>query len=151
MIEKKKDVRIIHPTIGSGTKIIIRVAAYCRVSTDSEDQANSFIAQVQYYTEYIKNNSNMVLVDIYADDGVAGTSIDKRDDFKRMIKDCKAGKIDRILVKSFSRFARNSLECLETIRLLNSLNVVVVFENDGIDTRKQSRNLLKFLTFPLKN
>ena len=151
MIEKKKDVRIIHPTIGSGTKIIIRVAAYCRVSTDSEDQANSFIAQVQYYTEYIKNNSNMVLVDIYADDGVAGTSIDKRDDFKRMIKDCKAGKIDRILVKSFSSFARNSLECLETIRLLNSLNVVVVFENDGIDTRKQSRNLLKFLTFPLKN
>ncbi len=145
MIEKKKDVRIIHPTIGSGVKIIIRVAAYCRVSTDSEDQANSFIAQVQYYTDYIKKNSNMVLVDIYADDGITGTSIDKRDDFKRMIKDCKAGKIDRILVKSISRFARNSLECLETIRLLNSLNVVVVFENDGIDTRNLNSELFVYI------
>lgn len=121
MIEKQKQVHIIQPTIGDKAKEIIRVAAYCRVSTDSEDQANSFIAQVQYYTDYIKSNSQMKLVDIYADDGITGTSIEKREDFKRMIKDCKAGKIDRILVKSISRFARNSLECLETIRLLNTL------------------------------
>ena len=145
MIEKQKQVHIIQPTIGDKAKEIIRVAAYCRVSTDSEDQANSFIAQVQYYTDYIKSNSQMKLVDIYADDGITGTSIEKREDFKRMIKDCKAGKIDRILVKSISRFARNSLECLETIRLLNTLNVIVVFENDGIDTRKLNSELFVYI------
>lgn len=145
MIEKQKQVHIIQPTIGDRAKEIIRVAAYCRVSTDSEDQANSFIAQVQYYTDYIKSNSQMKLVDIYADDGITGTSIEKREDFKRMIKDCKAGKIDRILVKSISRFARNSLECLETIRLLNTLNVIVVFENDGIDTRKLNSELFVYI------
>ena len=81
MIEKQKQVHIIQPTIGDRAKEIIRVAAYCRVSTDSEDQANSFIAQVQYYTDYIKSNNQMKLVDIYADDGITGTSIEKREDF----------------------------------------------------------------------
>ena len=83
---------------------ILRVAAYCRVSTDSEDQVNSFIAQMHYYYSFIKQAENMELVDVYADEGITGTSVAKRDDFNRMIKDCKAGKIDRIYVKSVSRF-----------------------------------------------
>ncbi len=73
---------------------------------------------------------------MYADEGITGTSVSKRDDFKRMIKDCKAGKIDRVYVKSVSRFARNSLECIEYIRILKECNVAVLFENDGIDTEK---------------
>ena len=88
---------------------ILRVAAYCRVSTDSEDQVNSFIAQMHYYYSFIKQAENMELVDVYADEGITGTSVAKRDDFNRMIKDCKAGKIDRIYVKSVSRFAREVL------------------------------------------
>lgn len=96
----------------------IKVAAYCRVSTDSYDQLNSFIEQVRYYTDFINQNPNMKLVDIYADEGVTGTSIAKRDEFNRMMSDAKKGKIDKIYVKSVSRFARNSKECLENIRLL---------------------------------
>ena len=87
----------------------MRVAAYCRVSTDSEDQVNSFIAQMHYYYSFIKQAENMELVDVYADEGITGTSIAKRDDFNRMIKDCKAGKIDRIYVKSVSRFANEMI------------------------------------------
>ena len=83
---------------------ILRVAAYCRVSTDSEDQVNSFIAQMHYYYSFIKQAENMELVDVYADEGITGTSVAKRDDFNRMIKDCKAGKIDRIYVKSVSQY-----------------------------------------------
>ena len=80
----------------SSAEDVLRVAAYCRVSTDSEDQVNSFIAQMHYYYSFIKQSENMVLVDVYADEGITGTSVTKRDDFNRMIKDCKNGKIDRI-------------------------------------------------------
>lgn len=110
------------------------VAAYCRVSTDSKDQINSYQTQIAYYTQLIAENPEWELVDIYADAGITGTSIEKRDEFKRLLADCRAGKIKRVLVKSVSRFARNTLELLETTRELKELGVVVVFEEQGIDT-----------------
>ena len=111
-----------------------KVAAYCRVSTDSKDQLNSYRTQIGYYTNYIAQHPGWELVDIYADEGITGTSLEKRDEFKRMLADCRAGKISRILVKSVSRFARNTLELIETTRELKDLGVVVVFEEQGIDT-----------------
>lgn len=110
------------------------VAAYCRVSTDSKDQLNSYQTQVAHYIDLITKNPEWELADIYADAGITGTSIEKRDEFKRMLADCRAGKIKRVLVKSVSRFARNTLELLETTRELRELGVVVVFEEQGIDT-----------------
>ncbi len=111
-----------------------KVAAYCRVSTDSKDQLNSYRTQIGYYTNYIAQHPGWELADIYADEGITGTSLEKRDEFKRMLADCRAGIIQRILVKSVSRFARNTLELIETTRELKSLGVVVVFEEQGIDT-----------------
>ena len=129
----------------SSASDILRVAAYCRVSTDSEDQINSFIAQMHYYYSFIQQAENMELVDVYADEGITGTSVAKRDDFNRMIKDCKLGKIDRIYVKSVSRFARNALDCLEHIRLLKDYGVSVFFENDGIDTQTLNSELILYI------
>lgn len=111
-----------------------KVAAYCRVSTDSKDQLNSYRTQIGYYTNFIAQHPGWELADIYADEGITGTSLEKRDEFKRMLQDCRAGKISRILVKSVSRFARNTLELIETTRGLKDLGVVVVFEEQGIDT-----------------
>ena len=111
-----------------------KVAAYCRVSTDSSDQLNSYRTQIGYYTNFIAQHPGWELADIYADEGITGTSLEKRDEFKRMLADCRAGKISRILVKSVSRFARNTLELIETTRELKELGVVVVFEEQGIDT-----------------
>ena len=111
-----------------------KVAAYCRVSTDSKDQLNSYRTQIGYYTNFIAQHPGWELVDIYADEGITGTSLEKRDEFKRMLADCRVGKITRILVKSVSRFARNTLELIETTRELKDLGVVVVFEEQGIDT-----------------
>ena len=111
-----------------------KVAAYCRVSTDSSDQLNSYHTQIGYYTNFIAQHPGWELVDIYADEGITGTSLEKRDEFKRMLADCRSGKITRILVKSVSRFARNTLELIETTRELKDLGVVVVFEEQGIDT-----------------
>ena len=89
----------------------LRVAAYARVSSDSEDQLNSYIAQVDFYTKYISSKEDWEMVDIYADEGLTGTEAQKRDDFNRMINDCRAGKIDRLRVKTVSRFARNTGDC----------------------------------------
>ena len=138
-----KQVKIINPT----KKIadLIRVAAYCRVSSDSFDQVNSFFAQVRYYTDYIRCNDRMTLVDIYADEGITGTSVDKRDEFKRMMKDAKNRRIDRVLVKSVTRFARNSLECLESIRALKSNGTSVYFENDHIDTSLMNSEMILYI------
>ena len=111
-----------------------KVAAYCRVSTDSSDQLNSYRTQIGYYTNFIAQHPGWELADIYADEGITGTSLEKRDEFKRMLADCRAGKISHILVKSVSRFARNTLELIETTRELKDLGVVVVFEEQGIDT-----------------
>lgn len=139
-------VQVIQPTIAQiNQQRKQRAAAYCRVSTDSEDQSNSFSAQLKYYTEYIKSNPEMEFVDIYADEGITGTCVNKRDEFKRMMKDASNRKIDRIFVKSVSRFARNSLECLEAIRTLNSFGVTVLFENDNIDTRTMNSELILYV------
>lgn len=120
----------------------LRVAAYCRVSTDSDDQLNSFAAQNTHYNQMIRNHDLWELVDIYADAGITGTSAAKRGDFQRMLADCRKGKIDKILVKSISRFARNSMECLETIRELKSLGISVFFEEHNIDTKMVSSEML---------
>ena len=122
--------------------IRLRVAAYARVSSSSDEQLNSFAAQNRYYTELISSKDNWQLVDIYADEGITGTSIEKRDDFKRMLRDCERGLIDRIFVKSISRFARNTTECLKTVRSLKARGVSVYFEKEGIDTGKVSGEML---------
>ncbi len=106
-----KEVQVIKATKTGEKAEKIRVAAYCRVSTDKDDQLNSFFAQMRYYTDFVRSNDKMVLVDIYADEGITGTELEKRDEMKRLIRDCKHKKIDRVLVKSVTRFARNSLEC----------------------------------------
>lgn len=142
----EKTVKIIQPTlVQMNQQKRQRVAAYCRVSTDSEEQLNSFSAQLKYYSEYISNNPGMDLVDIYADEGITGTCMNKRDEFKRMMKDASNGKLDRIYVKSVSRFARNSLECLEAIRKLKSFGVTVLFENDNIDTQTMNSELILYV------
>ena len=120
----------------------LRVAAYCRVSTDSEDQLNSFAAQQSYYNDYIRKHDNWQLAEIYADEGITGTSAAKRDDFQRMLSDCRKGWIDKILVKSISRFARNTKECLEYIRELKDLGISVFFEEHNIDTRMVTSEML---------
>lgn len=145
MIAEKKEVKVIMPTKGIYKDKLLRVAAYCRVSTDKYDQVNSFIAQVKYYNDFIKQNNSMILVDIYADEGITGTCISKRDEFKRMIKDAKAGKIDRVYVKSVSRFARNSLECIENIRILKEYGTSVIFENDKIDTETMNSEMILYI------
>ena len=121
---------------------LIRVAAYCRVSSDSTDQQHSFAAQVKHYTEFIGENPKWSLADIYADEGITGTSMSKRDEFNRMIADCKRGKIDRIITKSVSRFARNTVDCLNTVRMLSGLGISVMFEKEHIDTAKMSSEIL---------
>ena len=121
---------------------VLRVAAYCRVSSDSEDQQHSFGAQTEYYTKLIGENPLWTLADIYADEGITGTSMKRRDEFKRMIADCKKGKIDRILTKSVSRFARNTVDCLETVRLLSGLGISILFEKEQIDTAKMSSEVI---------
>ena len=120
----------------------LRVAAYIRVSSDSADQLNSFMAQANYYESKINSNDKWRLIDVYADEGISGTSVKKRPDFQRMLSDCRRGKIDRIMVKSISRFARNTKECLEIIRELRSLGIGVLFEEQGIDTSEMSGELL---------
>lgn len=112
----------------------LRVAAYCRVSTDSDEQATSYEAQVEYYTEYIQKNPDWEFAGIYADDGISGTNTKKREEFNRMIDDCKAGNIDMIITKSISRFARNTLDCLKYIRQLKDMNIPVLFEKESINT-----------------
>ena len=124
----------------------IRVAAYCRVSSSSEDQLHSFAAQVQYYTKYISSNDKMELVDIYADEGLTGTKTEHRDEFNRMIADCRKGKIDRVLTKSLSRFARNTADALMYARLLRENGVSILFEKENIDTAYMSSELLLALS-----
>ena len=112
----------------------LRVAAYCRVSTDKDDQINSLNSQKQFFTDYINNHDNWQLVHIYYDEGVSGTSTKKRTGFNTMICDSNAKKIDLILTKEISRFARNTLDSLKYTRELKSIGVGVIFINDNINT-----------------
>ena len=118
----------------------LRVAAYCRVSTLMEQQESSYEAQVQYYTEKIKSNPNWKLAGIYADDGKSATSTRKRADFQSMIDDCMAGKVDMIITKSISRFARNTIDCLKYVRQLREKNIAIIFEKKDFYTAKMPIN-----------
>ena len=126
------EVKIIPPVSQHAERL--RVAAYARVSSDSADQLNSFASQIAYYTDVIQSEEDWEFAGLYADEAVSGTTTSSRNDFQRLLKDCRNRKIDRILVKSISRFARNTLDCIQTVRELKSLGVTVLFEKEGIDT-----------------
>ena len=134
------NVKIIAPT--ATPKDMLRVAAYCRVSSDSADQLHSYAAQIKAYTRLIDEHDGWELVDIYADEGLTGTRMDKREDFQRLMYDCRKGKIDKVVVKSISRFARNTRDCLVTLRELSSLGVTVKFEKENIDTGTLTSELM---------
>mgnify|MGYP000264203322 CR=1 FL=1 len=119
-----------------------RVAAYCRVSTDKEQQEHSFETQKEMYTEMIMMKPNWQMAGIYADEGITGTIAKKRPDFMRMIGDCRKGKIDIIITKSVSRFSRNNLDCLLYVRELKELGIPIIFEKEGINTLQVSSELL---------
>lgn len=110
------------------------MAAYCRVSTDQLEQLSSYEAQVAYYTAFINNHPDYEMAGIYADEGISGTNTKKREQFNKMIENCKAGKIDMIITKSISRFARNTLDCLNYVRMLKELGIGVIFEKENINT-----------------
>lgn len=123
----------------------LRVAPYCRVSTDNEEQLSSYKTQMEYYTQKINNNPDWSMVDMYADEGITGTSTWKRKDFLRMIKDCEKNKIDLIITKSVSRFARNTLDGLDYVRRLKQIGVGVYFEKENVNTLYMDSELI--LTF----
>ena len=120
----------------------IRVAAYARVSTDNEEQETSYEAQVDYYTNYIKSHEDWEFVGVYADDGISGTNTGKRKGFNQMIEDCEAGLIDKVITKSISRFARNTVDCLRFTRRLKELNIDVFFEKENIHTTDSSGEVM---------
>ena len=119
----------------------LRVAAYCRVSSDSSDQLHSYATQIKAYTEQIGAHADWELVDVYADEGLTGTRMDKREDFQRLLADCRKGKVDRVLCKSISRFARNTKDCLAALRELSALGVTVYFEKENINTVSEKSEL----------
>ncbi len=121
---------------------ILRVAPYARVSTDSEEQLSSYKSQVMYYTDLVNNRKDWILVDMYADEAITGTQVTKREDFQRMINDCMDGKIDMIITKSISRFARNTLDTLKYVRMLKERNIAVFFEDENINTMTMDGELL---------
>ena len=121
---------------------LTRVAAYCRVSTDSAEQAVSYESQMKYYKDKIRSTPGWVLVDIYADEGITGTSFEKRKGFQRMIDDCMSGKIDMVITKSLSRFSRNTEDTLKYVRMLRDKNIPIVFEEEHINTCSMEGELL---------
>ena len=127
---------------GTAEQRQLRVAAYCRVSTKEEDQLNSYEAQKNYYTDKIMANKSWTMADIFADEGITGTSAKKRADFMRMMKWCKQGKIDLILTKSVSRFARNTVDCLNYVRMLKAQGIAVYFEKENINSMDESTELM---------
>ena len=119
-----------------------RVAAYCRVSTDSEDQLNSYRSQVKYYTDKISENRDWMMAGIYADEAITGTQVAKREGFQKMINDCMDGHIDMVITKSISRFARNTLDTLKYVRMLKDKAIAVFFEDENINTLSMDGELL---------
>ncbi len=120
----------------------LRVAAYCRVSSEKDEQLNSFEVQMSHYTEKISSNPEWKFAGLFADEGITGTSMKKRDDFKRMLRACREGRIDLILVKSVSRFGRNTVDVMKTVRSLQSRNIGVIFEKENLDTRHMNSELM---------
>jgi len=127
---------------GPAIKRQLRVAAYCRVSTAEEEQLNSYEAQRTYYTDKIMTNPDWTMAGIFADEGISGTSARKRPEFLRMIRQCKQKKIDLILTKSISRFARNTVDCLKYIRLLREQGIAVIFEKEGLNSLDKDNEML---------
>ena len=121
---------------------LLRVAAYCRVSTDQEEQESSYEAQIGYYTEKINSNSEWQMAGIFADEGITGTQAKKRPEFLKMIRLCRQGKIDMILTKSLSRFARNTVDSLKYIRDLKALGIAIVFEKENINTLETDTEMM---------
>ena len=138
MIDEKPRVIIIpaKPELAQETAVkrLLRVAAYCRVSTEEEEQASSYEAQCQYYTDKIMSNKEWTMAGIFADEGISGTSTKKRTEFLRMIRQCRQRKIDLILTKSIQRFARNTLDCINYTRILRNLGIGVLFEKENINS-----------------
>lgn len=138
-VSPPKKVRIIEPTVKpkvtANSYRQLRVAAYCRVSTQMEEQLNSYEVQKNYYTEKINSEPKWKLVGIFADKGITGTSALKRDEFQKMIRMCKRKQIDMIITKSISRFSRNTVDCLNYVRMLRQLDVDVFFEEQGIHSK----------------
>ncbi len=120
----------------------LRVAAYCRVSTDQEEQESSYEAQISYYTEKIGKNTEWQMAGIFADEGITGTQAKKRPEFLKMIRLCRQGKIDMILTKSLSRFARNTVDSLKYIRDLKALGIAIVFEKENINTLETDTEMM---------
>ena len=120
----------------------LRMAAYCRVSTEKDEQANSYESQIDYYTELINENPNWKLVGIFADKGLSGTSTKKREQFNLMIQKCRRGRIDMIITKSVSRFARNTLDCVGYVRKLKAMGIGVIFEKEGVNTMDMDDEML---------
>ena len=119
-----------------------RVAAYARVSTDSEEQLLSLETQKVHYEDYIKANPELEYAGLYYDEGISGTKVDKRDGLLKLLKDCEDGKIDRVITKSISRFSRNTTDCLEMVRNLSKFGVYLYFEKENIDTEHMSSELM---------
>ena len=124
----------------------LRVAAYCRVSTDDEEQIKSYNSMVKYYTELIKNNNQWIFAGVYADKAITGTKVDKREDFQRLIQDCMDGMIDMVIAKSLPRFARNTLDTLKYVRMLKEKGIAVYFEVEKINTMKDGEFLMTILS-----
>jgi DNA invertase Pin-like site-specific DNA recombinase len=139
-----REVIVIDP-IGTPAARKTRVAAYARVSSGSDEQKRSFAAQLRHYTDKIAKNPDWEFVDIYADPEVTGTRTDKRDEFNRMLNDCRKGKVDIILTKTISRFARNTADCLQYVRELRSLGISIRFEEQNLNTAELKDELA--LTF----
>ena len=135
-------VTVIQPRVTDDTNRLLRVAAYCRVSSSSDDQLNSYNSQLAYYSHKFEDSETETLIDIYADEGITGTCEKKRSEFLRLIDDCRKGKIDRVYTKSISRFARNTRDCLKNIRELKSLGITVMFEKENIDTANINDELM---------
>lgn len=132
----------IDPVFGLVGEHKLKVCAYCRVSSNSDDQLNSFAVQVKYYTKYIESHTEWEFIDIFADEGITGTCADKRTEFLRMLQLCKHSKIDLILTKSISRFARNVPECLDYARKLRRQGIGIIFEKEAINTLRMSDELM---------
>ena len=130
------------PEAVRASKRQLRVAAYCRVSTDDEEQLTSYEAQKNYYTDKIMTNKEWTMAGIFADEGITGTSARKRPEFLRMIRQCKQGKIDIVLTKSISRFARNTVDCLNYVRALKELGIAVIFEKENMNTLEIDSEIL---------